>query len=147
VDFKSFKLTFLEGTTFKTKVNQRPLKPLQCQYLYERLNELEKAGIIRPIDPADIKAASPTVLAQKANGAGSLLVEELLHQVNNQCVQHGLPTRDDLPPRPPKTTDSKTIKPTPKWQCGASARISWRSTRPAKFHQYRKETSGQSNND
>jgi hypothetical protein len=46
VTFKTPKLTFPEGTTFSTKVNQRPLTPPQREYLYERLNELETAGII-----------------------------------------------------------------------------------------------------
>ncbi|KAG2052989.1 hypothetical protein BDR06DRAFT_841587, partial [Suillus hirtellus] len=49
MDFKMFKLTFPEGTKFTTKVNQRPLTPPQHEFLYERLNELEKAGIIRHI--------------------------------------------------------------------------------------------------
>ncbi|KAG2742837.1 hypothetical protein P692DRAFT_20695421, partial [Suillus brevipes Sb2] len=67
VDFKTFKLTFPEGTKFITKVNQRPLTPPQREFLYERLNELETAGIIRRITPEEVKAASPTVLAQKAH--------------------------------------------------------------------------------
>ncbi|KAG1770163.1 hypothetical protein EV702DRAFT_1202573 [Suillus placidus] len=46
IDFKTFKLHFPEGTKFRTKVNQRPLTPPQREFLYERLNELEKAGII-----------------------------------------------------------------------------------------------------
>ncbi|KIK35303.1 hypothetical protein CY34DRAFT_42628, partial [Suillus luteus UH-Slu-Lm8-n1] len=67
VDFKMFKLTFPEGTRFNTKVNQRPLTPPQRAFLYDRLNELESAGIIRRIAPEDVKGASPTVLAQKAH--------------------------------------------------------------------------------
>ncbi|KAG2100646.1 uncharacterized protein F5147DRAFT_560134, partial [Suillus discolor] len=67
VDFKTFKLSFPEETTFKTKVNQRPLTPPQWEYLYERLNKLKKAGIIRRIEPEDVKAASPTMLAQKVH--------------------------------------------------------------------------------
>ncbi|KAG2058527.1 hypothetical protein BDR06DRAFT_843292, partial [Suillus hirtellus] len=67
VDFKTFKLTFLEGTKFTTKVNQRPLTPPQRAFLYEWLNELENARIIWCIAPEDVKAASPTVLAQKAH--------------------------------------------------------------------------------
>ncbi|KAG2748529.1 hypothetical protein P692DRAFT_20685477, partial [Suillus brevipes Sb2] len=67
VTFKNFKLTFPAGSTFSTKVNQRPLTPPQREYLYERLNELEAAGIICRIAPEDVKAASPTVLAQKAH--------------------------------------------------------------------------------
>lgn len=116
VDFKTFKLTFPEGTTFKTKVNQQPLTPPQREYLYKQLNELEKAGIIRCIKPEEVKAASPTALVQKAHGSGSLPVEELLHRINNQCAQHGLPTRNDLPPRPLKTANNGENKSTPKWR-------------------------------
>ncbi|KAG2117384.1 uncharacterized protein F5147DRAFT_768755 [Suillus discolor] len=90
VDFKTFKYTFLEGTKFNTK----------CAFLYEWLNELKKASIICRISPKEVKAASPTVLAQKAHGSGSLPLYELLHCVNDQCATHGLPTRDDLPQRP-----------------------------------------------
>ncbi|KAG2337909.1 hypothetical protein BDR05DRAFT_848573, partial [Suillus weaverae] len=35
VDFKTFKLTFPEGTKFNTKVNQRSLTPPQREFLYE----------------------------------------------------------------------------------------------------------------
>lgn len=117
VTFKTFKLTFPEGTTFSTKVNQRPLTPPQREYLYERLNELEAAGIIRRIAPEDVKAASPTVLAQKAHDSEGPSFEELLHRVNDQCRQHGLPVRDDLPPRPPPMEEGKT---------GATAPPKWR---------------------
>ncbi|KAH7918438.1 hypothetical protein BV22DRAFT_978648, partial [Leucogyrophana mollusca] len=67
VNFKKFKLSFPEGTTFSTKVNQRPLTPPQREYLYTRLNGLTEAGIIRRIVPEDVKAVGPTVLAQKAH--------------------------------------------------------------------------------
>ncbi|KAG2139099.1 uncharacterized protein EDB93DRAFT_1298964 [Suillus bovinus] len=65
VTFKTFKLTFPEGTTFSTK--------------------LEVAGIIWRIAPEDVKAASPTVLAQKVHDSEGPSFEELLHQVNDQC--------------------------------------------------------------
>ncbi|KAG1775751.1 hypothetical protein EV702DRAFT_1198948 [Suillus placidus] len=116
VDFKTFKLTFPEGMKFNTKVNQRSLTPPQCKFLYERLNELEKAGIIHRIAPEDVKAASPTILAQKAHGTGSLTLEELLHHVNDQCIAHGLPTRNDLPQRPANSTTNAGTASTPKWQ-------------------------------
>ncbi|KAG0706448.1 hypothetical protein DFH29DRAFT_872228 [Suillus ampliporus] len=64
----------------------------KAQSSIRRLNKLETAGIIRRIAPEDVKAASPTVLAQKAHGLGSLPLEELLHCVNDQCATHGLPT-------------------------------------------------------
>ncbi|KAG2048909.1 hypothetical protein BDR06DRAFT_894571, partial [Suillus hirtellus] len=75
VDFKMFQLTFLEGIMFQMKINQRLLTLPQREYLYEQLNKLKKAGIIRHTKPEDVKVASPTVLAQKAHGSGSLPVE------------------------------------------------------------------------
>lgn len=59
---------------------------------------------------------SPTVLAQKAHGSEGLPLEELLHRVNDQCIAHGLPTRDDLPPQPPGDHNAKAKKSTPKWR-------------------------------
>lgn len=110
-----FKLTFPEGTKFNTKVNQWPLMPPQRAFLYERLNKLETTGIICHIAPEDVKAASPTVLTQKVHGLGSLPLEELLHCVNDQCTKHGLPTRDDLPQRPPNGTTTTNKSDTLKW--------------------------------
>jgi hypothetical protein len=117
VTFKNFKLTFPGGSTFSTKVNQRPLTPPQCEYLYEHLNKLEAAGIIRRIAPEDVKAASQMVLAQKAHDSEGPPFEELLHRINNQCRKYGLPVHDDLPPRPPPTNDARTEATTPsKWR-------------------------------
>lgn len=116
VNFKTFKLSFPPGTTFSTKVNQRPLTPPQREYLYNRLNELEDAGIIQRIAPEDVKAAAPTVLAQKAHSAAGIPIEELWHRVNDQCSQHGLPILDNLPLQPPPEPAASNPPATPKWR-------------------------------
>ncbi|KIJ15366.1 hypothetical protein PAXINDRAFT_77388, partial [Paxillus involutus ATCC 200175] len=67
VEFKSFELNIPPGMTFPTKVHQRPLTPPQRDFLYERLNKLTKAGILRHIVPEEVKAVGSTVLAQKAH--------------------------------------------------------------------------------
>ncbi|KAJ6528814.1 hypothetical protein B0H19DRAFT_968713, partial [Mycena capillaripes] len=55
------------GTTFKTKVNQRPLSPPQRVFFKKVLDEMLDAGVIRPINPADVKCCGSTTLAQKAH--------------------------------------------------------------------------------
>ncbi|KAJ6568875.1 hypothetical protein B0H19DRAFT_938183, partial [Mycena capillaripes] len=55
------------GATFKTKVNQRPLSPPQRIFFNKVLDEMLEAGVIRPINPADVKCCGSTTLAQKAH--------------------------------------------------------------------------------
>ncbi|KAJ6589630.1 hypothetical protein B0H19DRAFT_923631, partial [Mycena capillaripes] len=44
--------------TFSTKVHQRPLTQPQAEYLHQQIEVMEKAGIIRPIHPRDVKCVS-----------------------------------------------------------------------------------------
>ncbi|KAF8161917.1 hypothetical protein K438DRAFT_1618768, partial [Mycena galopus ATCC 62051] len=55
------------GATFKTKVNQRPLSPPQRTFFNKVIDEMLDAGVIRPINPADVKCCGSTTLAQKAH--------------------------------------------------------------------------------
>ncbi|KAK7033438.1 hypothetical protein R3P38DRAFT_2479217, partial [Favolaschia claudopus] len=50
---------------FSTRVQQRPLTKPQAEYLHEQVEMLERAGIIRPIHPRDVKCVSPIKLAEK----------------------------------------------------------------------------------
>ncbi|KAJ7132744.1 hypothetical protein C8R43DRAFT_830494, partial [Mycena crocata] len=50
---------------FSMKVHQRPVTLLQGEYLYQQVEVMEKAGIICPIHPRDVKCVSPIKLAQK----------------------------------------------------------------------------------
>ncbi|KZP11073.1 hypothetical protein FIBSPDRAFT_712106, partial [Athelia psychrophila] len=55
------------GKTFNKKINQRPLRAQERAYYYPRIDEMERAGVIRKIRPEDVKCCSPTTLAQKAH--------------------------------------------------------------------------------
>ncbi|KAJ6542985.1 hypothetical protein B0H19DRAFT_957527, partial [Mycena capillaripes] len=44
---------------FSTKIHQRPLTRPQAEYLHEQVEVLERAGVIRPIHPRDVKCVSP----------------------------------------------------------------------------------------
>jgi hypothetical protein len=54
------------GTTFTTKVNQKPLTPPQRKYLHESIDAMLEAGIIEQCSPDQVKCASPTVRATAA---------------------------------------------------------------------------------
>ncbi|KZP06516.1 hypothetical protein FIBSPDRAFT_764331 [Athelia psychrophila] len=43
-----------EGKTFSTKIHQRPLNASQRDYFYPRIDEMERAGVIRKIKPEDV---------------------------------------------------------------------------------------------
>ncbi|KIM85939.1 hypothetical protein PILCRDRAFT_24852, partial [Piloderma croceum F 1598] len=53
------KLDIKPGTTFSTKVANRPLSPPQKAYFNKVLDELLLAGVIRPIAAVDVKCCSP----------------------------------------------------------------------------------------
>jgi hypothetical protein len=57
------KLNIPDGTTFKKKVNQWPLRPPQREYFNGVLNKILDAGIIAPIDHRDVKACGATTLS------------------------------------------------------------------------------------
>jgi hypothetical protein len=83
------KLNIPAGTTFKTKVNQRPLSPPQHTFFNAVLDEMLEAGVIRPINPADMKCCGSTTLAQKAHNGGGLSIEELQRRVDDQYITSG----------------------------------------------------------
>ncbi|KZP08553.1 hypothetical protein FIBSPDRAFT_693608, partial [Athelia psychrophila] len=56
-----------EGAVFSRKINQRPLKAPEREYFFPWVDSMEAAGVIRKIDPADVKCYAPTILAQKAH--------------------------------------------------------------------------------
>lgn len=101
---------------FSTRVQQRPLTRPQTEYLHEQGEVLERAGVICPIHPRDVKCMSPIKLAEKEHDGGGLMHEELKHKLNDECVRAGLPPVYDLPPREPKLTDQAAPAKTPKWR-------------------------------
>jgi hypothetical protein len=66
------KLNIPAGTTFRAKVNQRPLSPPQRTFFNAVLDKMLEAGVIRLINPTD-------------NGGG-LSIEELQCHVDDQCI-------------------------------------------------------------
>ena len=94
------KLNIPEGTTFRTKIPARSYNPDQRAFMETKLDEMLEAGIIRPIHPRDVRFVAQTVFAQKTHEGQGLPLDELKHKVNDQCVQSGLPSEFNMPPRP-----------------------------------------------
>ena len=90
---------------FSTKVHQRPLMLPQQQYLHTNIDTMLKAGIIEACKPEEVKCISSTMLAQKAHQGKGLLLTELRHQINDECITHGFEPKFDLPPRTAATPD------------------------------------------
>ncbi|TFY75650.1 hypothetical protein EWM64_g8362 [Hericium alpestre] len=88
------------NATFNMKPRQRPLTPPQRKFFNGKVDEMLEAGIIEAVHPSHIKAVSPTTLAQKAHEGGGLTLDELKHRVNDECLEAGLASPFDLPPRP-----------------------------------------------
>jgi len=95
---------------FSTKVHQKPLTLPQCRYLYEKLQTMLDANIIEPCEPGQVKCVSPTTLAQKTHQGTGLMLDELQHQVNDECVRNGMEPHFPLPPRPEPATDNAEEK-------------------------------------
>ncbi|ESK81436.1 krab-a domain-containing protein [Moniliophthora roreri MCA 2997] len=79
----------------------------------EGIDELIVAGVIAQCMPNKVKCISPTILAKKAHEGGGLLLEELQHRINDQCVAAGLENQfKNLPPRPEpdEETELKLLK-------------------------------------
>ena len=77
------------------------------------------ADIIEPCEPRQVKCVLPMTLAQKMHEGVRLMLEELQHHVNNECINNGLEPRFALPPRPTAQTadnDPKDKAEDPKWQ-------------------------------
>ena len=92
------KLNIPEGVTFRTKILPRSYNPDQRVFMEVKIDEMLEAGIICSIHPKDICFVAQTVLVQKAHEGDGLTIEELKHQVNNQCTKHGLPSEFEMPP-------------------------------------------------
>ena len=85
------------------------MNPAQKEYLHAKVDEMVKAGIVASIHPRDVRAVAPVVFSKKNHEGQGLPLEELKHRVNDQCMELGLPSAENLPPRPSdrKHTNSK----------------------------------------
>ena len=105
------------NTKFSTKVHQKPLTLPQQRYLHEKLQAMLDADVIEPCEPGQVKCVSPTVLVQKTHEGASLTLDELQHQVNEECMRSGLEPHFTLPPRPePVAEDMDNKNDEPKWR-------------------------------
>lgn len=90
------------GKVFNKKINQRPLRPPKRAYYYPRIDEMERAQVIRKIRPEDVKCCSPTTLAQKAHDNQGITLLEMKHRLNDQCAAAGFQNNfPDLPEQEP----------------------------------------------
>ncbi|KAG2352784.1 hypothetical protein BDR07DRAFT_1497656 [Suillus spraguei] len=77
------KLNIPDGTTFNLGVHQRPLTPLQLQFLHGKVDEMLKAGIIEHAPLELVKCCANTVLAKKAHKQEGMMLEELQRAINS----------------------------------------------------------------
>ena len=115
VDNAIHRLDIPPDTSFPLKVNQKPLTPPQCHYLYNSIDTMLEASIIEACKPEDVKCISATTLAQKTHQGKSLDLGELQHRVNDKCISHGMDSKFGLPPRMAPTPDDTTQE-DPKWR-------------------------------
>ena len=101
--------------SFSMKIHQKPLMPPQHWYLYKSIDTMLEARVIEACKPDDIKYISATILAQKTHKGKGLLLKELQHRVNDECISNGMDTKFDLPPRTSPTPDNTPSK-EPKWR-------------------------------
>ncbi|KAF8836077.1 hypothetical protein BDN67DRAFT_858603, partial [Paxillus ammoniavirescens] len=67
VKFIKFRLNIPKDIDYPTKVNQKLLSQAQKEFYHPKLNEFIEAKVLRSIHSDEVKAAHPTVLAQKAH--------------------------------------------------------------------------------
>lgn len=104
-------------TIFSKRVHQKPLTPPQWVYVHNKIDELIKAGAIKPCSPSEVKCIAPITLAHKAHKGTGLTMEELQRCVNEECKAANLPNPFNVP----KRSDSKQriVEPLPatrKWR-------------------------------
>ena len=92
------------------------MTPPQRKYLNDKVDEMLAAGIIAPIHPRDVRNVAPTVLAQKVHEGNGLALDELKHRINDECVNHGISSAFDLPPRPEPRELPTSITTSQKWR-------------------------------
>jgi hypothetical protein len=116
------KLNIPPETKFRTRIGQRSLNPAQKEYLHTKVDEMVEAGVIAPIHPRDVRAVAPVVFSKKTHEGQGLLLDELKHRVNDQCITLGLPSAENLPPRPAEQRSSNSEQST--GQSGAYVKTS-----------------------
>ena len=88
------KLNIPEDTTFKTKIPPRSYNLDQRAFMEMKIDGMLEAGVICRIHPRDVRFIAQMVLAQKTHEG-----EGLKYWVNSQCIEHGLPSKFEMPPQ------------------------------------------------
>ena len=110
------RLNIHPNAVFSTKVHQRPFTLPQQQYLHTNMDTMLKAGVIAACKPEEVKCVSSTTLAQKAHQGKGLMLTELQHRINDECITHGFEPKFDLPPRTDAMPDERDNTQEPKWR-------------------------------
>lgn len=91
------KLNIPPEMKFHMRIPQRSMNPAQKEYLHAKVDKIVKAGIITPIHPRDVCAVAPVVFSRKTHDGQGLPLNELKHHVNDQCMELGLASMENLP--------------------------------------------------
>ena len=84
-----YQLDIPPNAALLVKVNQQSLTMAQKEFYFPHLMEFIEASVLKPIHVCKVKAAHPTVLAQKAQKAPGLTIEEIYQEINEQCITLG----------------------------------------------------------
>ena len=85
-DFAQHKLNIDPGIMLPKKVHQQPIMEPQWKFFTDIINDMEKAGVIKPIPAEFIKCLNATNLAPKEVGKDlGMSCEALLRCCNKQC--------------------------------------------------------------
>lgn len=95
-----------DSAKFRTNPHQRPLSTPQRIYLNNAIDKMLQADVIAPIDHRDVKCCGATTLAKKAHDGTGLTLDQLQHQVNDECIANGFPAAFVDPP--PRTSSQQT---------------------------------------
>ena len=94
------KLNIPPEMKFHMRIPQRSMNPAQKEYLHAKVNEMAKAGIITLMHPRDVHTVAPVVFSKKTHDGQGLSLNELKHCVNDQCMELGLTSVENLPLQP-----------------------------------------------
>ncbi|OBZ74276.1 hypothetical protein A0H81_05598 [Grifola frondosa] len=90
-------VTLVPGTIHKLNVTEG------ATFSRKKIHKLLAAGVIEACNPSQVKCIAPITLAKKVHEGEGLALEELQHQVNDQCILAGYEPIFNLPPRPEST--------------------------------------------
>ena len=116
-----YRLDVPRDASLSVKVNQRSLTLAQKEFYFPCIAEFVEAGILKPIHVSKVKAAHPTVLAQKAHEAPGLTIEEIYQEINEQCIALGEEPDPTIPrritgPSPQRVEHNVASIEKPKWR-------------------------------